>query len=164
MIEQAKSNTLILICSLNVNQLNTAMHAAMYIINQSEDPIFDIFLVQEPWWEKINQEYRTVSLPGWQTILPKQPIQSTEHPRVVAYYKLDTNLEITLCNNFITDLDVMVLDIKREGDIREATWIINIYNQRELGEQPSVIYTSNHITNLHWDPNALTIIMGNWNI
>ncbi len=78
MIEQAKSNTLILICSLNVNQLNTAMHAAMYIINQSEDPIFDIFLVQEPWWEKINQEYRTVLLPGWQTILLKHPIQPTE--------------------------------------------------------------------------------------
>jgi len=58
----------------------------------------------------------------------------------------------------------MALDIKREGDVREATRIINIYNQRELGEQPSMIYTSNCIANLQWDPNAPIIITSNWNI
>ena len=86
MIEQAKSTTLISVCSLNMNRSNTAMHAAMYIIAQSENPVFDIFLVQEPWWEKINQEYRTVSFSGWQTILPKNPIGTVEQPRVAAYY------------------------------------------------------------------------------
>jgi len=78
MIEQAKSTTLISVCSLNVNRSNAATHAAMYIITQSENPVFDIFLVQEPWWEKINQEYRTVSFSGWQTILLKNPIGTVE--------------------------------------------------------------------------------------
>ena len=50
--------------------------------------MFNIFLVQEPWWEKINQEHRTVSFPGWQTILPKWPIWQSEWPRVAAYFKI----------------------------------------------------------------------------
>src|SRR5260221_11150339 len=103
---------------------------AMYIITESKDPVYDILLVQEPWWEKINHKYRTVSFPGWQTILPKCPIQTTEHPRVAAYQRINANLEITLCNNIISDLDVMALNIKTEGDQREATEIINIYNQQ----------------------------------
>ena len=136
----------------------------MYIITESKDPVYDILLVQEPWWEKINHKYRTVSFPGWQTILPKCPIQTTEHPRVAAYQRINANLEITLCNNIISDLDVMALNIKREGDPREATRIINIYNQKQLGEHPSITYTSNHIENLQWDPNIPTIITGNWNM
>ena len=70
MSEQAKSNPIISLCSY-VNWSNAAMHTAMYIITESKEPIFNIFLVQESWWEKINQEYCTVSFPGWQTILPK---------------------------------------------------------------------------------------------
>ncbi len=38
MSEQAKSNTLIMLCCLNVNQSNAATHAAMYIIVESKDP------------------------------------------------------------------------------------------------------------------------------
>ncbi len=83
---------------------------------------------------------------------------------MAAYYKLGANLEITLHNDFLTDLDVMALNIKREGDEREATRIINIYNQRELGEHISMIYTSNCITDLQWDPTIPTIITGDWNI
>ena len=164
MIEQAESTSLILLCSLNINRLNAVTHAAMYIISKSTEPVFDIFLVQEPWWEKVNQEYRMVAFPGWQTILPRCPIQMTECPRVVAYYKLDTNLEITLQNDTISDLDVMALNIKREGDIMEATRVINIYNQKKLGASPPMIYTSNHIANLQWDPTIPTIITGDWNI
>src|SRR5258708_269275 len=123
---QAKSNPIISLCSLNINWSNADMHMAMYIITESTEPVFDIFLVQEPWWEKINQEYHTVSFPGWQTILPKRPIQTTECPRVVTYHKTGANIEITLRNDIVTDLDVMALDIKREGDENEATRIINI--------------------------------------
>ena len=126
MSEQAKSYSLISLCSLNVNRSNAATHAAMYIIAKSNNPTFDIFLVQEPWWEKINEEYRTVSFPGWQTILPKHPIKSPEWPRVVAYYKMGANLEVTLRNNIITDLDVMAIEIKRESDTAMAMRIINI--------------------------------------
>src|SRR5260370_32588229 len=118
MIAQAKSKTLITVCSLNMNQSNVATHAAMYIIAESKEPVIDIFLVQEPWWEKINQEYRTVAFPGWQSMLPKHLIQTTECLRVVAYYKMAANLEVTLCKdtNILTDLDAMILKIKREGD------------------------------------------------
>ncbi len=164
MSEQAKLNTLISLCSLNMNWSNAAMHAAMYIIAESKGPVYDVFLVQEPWWEKINHKYRTVSFPGWQTILPKHPIQETECPRVAAYQRISANLEITLCNDIITNLDVMALNTQREGDTMEATRIINIYNQKQLGEHPSIIYTSNCIKNLQWDPNVPTIITGDWNI
>ena len=37
---------------------------------------------------------------------------------------------ITLHSDFIVDLDVMALDIRREGDTMEATRVINIYNQK----------------------------------
>src|SRR5258708_15659871 len=87
-----------------------------------------------------------------------------ECPRVVAYYKIGANLEITLHNDFITDLDVMALDIKRAGDTSKAMRVINIYNQKELGANPSITYTSNHITNLQWDPTTPTIITSDWNI
>ncbi len=61
-----------------MNQLNAAMHTAMYIIAKSKDPVYDVFLVQEPWWEKINHKYRTVSFPGWQTILPTHKEKETQ--------------------------------------------------------------------------------------
>src|SRR5260221_753058 len=125
MIEQAESISPISLCSLNINQSNTATHAAMYIISKNVEPVFDIFLVQEPWWEKVNQEYRTVVFPGWQTILPRCPILPTECPRVVAYYKLVANLEITLHNNFITDLDMMSVNIKREEVSTEIPRSVN---------------------------------------
>ena len=83
---------------------------------------------------------------------------------MVAYYKLGTNLEITLHNDFITNLDVMALNIKREGDTSEAMRVINIYNQKELGANPSITSTSNCIANLQWDPTTPTIITGDWNI
>src|SRR5260370_40097031 len=101
---QAKSKSLITLCSLNMNWSNAATHTAMYIIAESKDPIFDIFLVQEPWWEKINQEYRTVAFPGWQSMLPKHLIQPTEHLRVAAYYRTGATLEVMLQNNILINL------------------------------------------------------------
>ncbi len=163
---QAKQNSLISICSLNVNHSNAATHAAMYIIAESKEPSFDLFLVQvqEPWWEKINEEYRTVSFSGWQTILLKWPILAAERPRVVAYYKTGTNLEITLHNDIIMDLDIMAIEIKRDSDITEAMRIINIYNQKQLSDHIPMTYTSDCIANLQWDPHVPTVITGNWNI
>ena len=136
----------------------------MYIISKSNNPKFDIFLVQEPWWEKINEEYRMVSFPGWQTMLPKHPIKTSEQPRVVAYYKIGANLEVTLRNDIISDLDIMAIKIKRNGDTAEAMRIINIYNQKQLSDPTPPSYTSDRIANLQWDPNVPTIITGDWNI
>ena len=104
-----------------------------------------------------------VSFPGWQTILPKCPIQAEEHPRVAAYYKTSTNLEVTLHNNLLTDLDIMVLKIKREGDISEAMRLVNIYNQKQLGDLPPLTYTSDCLARIQWDEATLTILTGDWN-
>ena len=164
MCNQTQSNTLILICSLNVNHLNTATHAAMYIIAENKLPPFDIFLIQEPWWEKINQEYKTVAFTGWQTILPKCPVQDTERPRVAAYYRLGANLEVTLQNDILTDLDIMVLEAKRERDPAATMRLINIYNQKELSAQNSQSYTFECLARTQWDATIPTIITGDWNI
>src|SRR5260370_31091783 len=104
MYNHTQSNSLILICSLNVNCSNTATHTAMYIIVENKLTPFDIFLVQEPWWEKVNQEYKMAAFMGWQTILLKHPVQEMERPRVAAYYRLGANLEELLWNNILMDL------------------------------------------------------------
>ncbi len=78
MHKHAKSNTSLAICSLNVNRSNAATHAAMNAIAKSQNPPFDILLVQEPWWEKIHTSYGTVSFMGWQVILPKRPLRERE--------------------------------------------------------------------------------------
>src|SRR5260370_7974832 len=83
----------------NVNRSNTATHVAMYIITESKEPAFDLFLVQEPWWEKINQEFRMVSFPGCKTILPNHPIQTEESPTIPTYYSIATIQNSTLPNN-----------------------------------------------------------------
>ena len=96
MKEQAKSYNYLKVCSLNANRSNAAMHAAMHSITDNQSPTFDLFLVQEPWWEKINQTHTTVSFPGWQAILPKCPLRNDERPRVAAYFRQDAQLDITV--------------------------------------------------------------------
>ena len=141
-----------MVCSLNANRSNTAMQAAMHTISNSVNPTFKLLLVQEPWWEKITNSYGTVSFPGWQTILPKRPLAEHERPRVVAYYKTGTRVEITLRNDIITDLDTMVLEIKREGSDKDPTRLINIYNQKPLGDQPQTGWTVDRLALANLEP------------
>ncbi len=93
----------------------------MNAIAKSKNPKFDIFLVQEPWWERIHTSQATVSFMGWQVTLPKRPLGEMERPQVTAYHRQGANLEITLRNNIISDPDVMVLDARREGSDKEPT-------------------------------------------
>ncbi|SRR5258708_39160609 len=100
-----------------------------------------LLLIQEPWWEKLHNGQATVSFPGWQVILLKSQITENERPCVTAYYRQGVNLEVTLRTDILSDLDIMILETKRTGDPNNPTRIINIYNQKQLGEQSRNIYT-----------------------
>jgi len=52
----------------------------MQVLTESQNPTFNILLIQEPWWEKIHATHRMVSFMGWQTILPKQLLREKEQP------------------------------------------------------------------------------------
>jgi len=52
----------------------------MNAIAESKNPKFDIFLVQEPWWERIHTSQVTVSFMGWQVTLLKRPLGEMESP------------------------------------------------------------------------------------
>ena len=93
----------------------------MNTITESQDPIFDIFLVQEPWWEKIHSTHRMVAFKGWQITLPKCPLGEKEPLHIVAYHRQGTNIDITLRNDITSDPDIMILDAKREGSTKEPT-------------------------------------------
>ena len=102
--------------------------------------------------------------PGWQIILPKRPLKEEERQQVAAYYKLGTHSEVTLRSNIITNLDTMVLEIKREGSNKEPTRLINIYNQKPLGNQPQTGWTIDRLIKANIDPATPIIITGDWNI
>ena len=93
------------------------MHTTMYTIADSQNPPYDLFLIQEPWWKK----YGTVSFLGWQAILPKLPLRDNKRPWVVAFYRQNSNLDVTLRCNIITDPNTMILDIKKEGSDKAPT-------------------------------------------
>ena len=93
----------------------------MNAIAKSKNPTFNILLVQEPWWEKVHTSHGMVSFMGWQVTLPKRPIGEKEQPHVAAYHWQGANIELTLRNDIITDLDIMVLDARREGSDKEPT-------------------------------------------
>src|SRR5260370_39671356 len=102
-----------------------------------------------------------VAFTGWQTILLKCPVQEMERPRVAVYYRLGANLEVLIWNDTLMDLDVMILEAKREGDPVAAMRLINIYNQNVLSEHNSQIYTVDHLTSIQWATTTPTILTGN---
>ena len=67
-----------------------------------------------------------------------------------------------LRTDILLDLDTMILEVKRTGNPNEPTRIINIYNQKQLGENRN-IYTVDHLARIHLDPNTPTIITRDWN-
>src|SRR5258708_18091579 len=164
MHKHTKSNTSLAICSLNINRSNAATHTAMNAIAKSQNPPFNILLVQEPWWEKIHTSYRTVSFMGWQVILPKRPLREREQPQVAAYHRQGANIEIALRNDIITDPDIMILDARRESSDREPTCIINIYNQKALGEHQQAEWTIDRLARVTINHTKPMIITSDWNI
>src|SRR5258708_596545 len=121
MYNQTQTYTGISVCNLKVNRSNAATHAAMHTIREKSDPAFDLLLIQEPWWEKLHNGQATVSFPGWQVILPKSQITENEQPHVTTYYRQGAQLEVTLRTDILSDLDIMILEIKRTSDPRLGT-------------------------------------------
>src|SRR6266581_548369 len=122
----------LMVCSLNINRSNAATQATMHNISKHKNPAIDILLIQEPWWHKVNNSYISVTLKGWQTVLPKQPIAEGDRPRTITYFWQGTNIELTLRNDLASDLDYMVLDVRRNGSTQQPVRLINIYNQKLL--------------------------------
>ena len=56
----------------------------------------------------------------------------------------------------------MILEVKRTGDPNSPMRIINIYNQKQLGENRN-IYTIDCLARIHLDLNTPTVITGDWN-
>src|SRR5260221_10542205 len=162
MNSQSHTHTTISVCSLNVNRSNAATHAAMHTIGEKTTPAPDLLLIQDPWWEKLNNEHATISFPGWQAILPKSHITENECPHITAYHRQSAHLEVMLRTDILSDLDTMILEVKRTGDPNKPTRIINIYNQRQLGENRN-IYTVDHLARIHLNSNTPMIITGDWN-
>src|SRR6266436_1560936 len=107
---QAKLNSTLLICCININHSTNAMHALTHNIATLEQK-FDVILIQEPWWNGCI----TTSFQGWQVILPTPMIKVKENecPQVTAYYQLQAGINITLRMDVHADLDFMILDIKQ---------------------------------------------------
>src|SRR6266581_2870945 len=122
----------LMVCSLNINCSNAATQAVMHNISKHRKPAIDILLIQEPWWHKVNNSYISVALKGWQTVLLKQPIAEGDRPRTIAYFRQNANIEPMLRNNIASDLDFMILNIKRNGSTQQPVRLINIYNQKTL--------------------------------
>src|SRR5260370_42121746 len=107
---RAKLDSTLSICCININCSTNAMHALAHNIATSNQT-FDILLVQEPWWNGSI----TTSIQGWQVILPSPTIKEQDCLRVVAYYRLQAGIEITLRTDISSDLDYMILDARCEG-------------------------------------------------
>src|SRR5260370_38400937 len=103
---QAKLNSALSICCININCSTNAMHALAHNIATSEQK-YDLILVQEPWWNGS----MTTSFQGWQVILPSPMIKEHDCPRVVANYHLQAGIETTLRTDIATDLDFMIMDV-----------------------------------------------------
>ncbi len=120
---------------------------------------FNIILLQEPWWNG----NITTSFQGWQVILPTT-IKENNHPRVIAYYKLQAGMEVTLRTNIGSDLDFMILEVKHKGSRHPPTHIINMYNQVEPGDIQNPSFTTDRLASKILHPGIPTVITGNWNL
>src|SRR5258708_33858539 len=131
MIAHPTQKSALRVCSLNVNHSNVATHTTMHHISTQKDPPFNIILVQEPLWGKINSSHTTVSLARWQVTLLKPTIVQNECPRMVSYHRLGTGINLMLTTDIAQDLDYMIMNVGREGAAWPQTILINIYNQKE---------------------------------
>jgi len=136
----------------------------MHNISKRKNPQIDILLIQEPWWHKVNNTHIPVAFKGWQTILPKQPITEGDRPRTMAYFWQNANIGLILRNDLASDLDYMILDVKRNGSTQQPVRLINIYNQKSLNANQTKEYTVERLAETTADADIPTILTGDWNI
>ncbi len=166
MIAHPTQKSALRVCSLNVNHSNVATHTTMHHISTQKDPPFNIILVQEPLWGKINSSHTTVSLARWQVTLLKPTIVQNECPRMVSYHRLGTGINLMLRTDIAQDLDYMIMNVGREGAAWPQTILINIYNQKAQDTNNGITqeWTSDHLQSHIPIQSIPMIIAGDWNI
>ena len=126
---------------------------------------FDIILLQEPWFGPITGtgDLRGgCSHRGWTPLLPTfKTIPDDRRPRVMAYYRQSSLIEVTPRTDLLDDLDIQVIDVKRRGPDQPMTRVINIYNQADADGGS---FSVDRLANLRLDPTVPTIITGDWNL
>lgn len=142
---------------LNANRQNQIIHTLL----QSSLNLFDILIIQEPWWGPIgNNTYGPVADDRWTPILPLLPIPDDERPRVMAYAsRLRPDVETTLRSDLAKDLDFQILEI-RQPPFR-PTLIFNIYNNTAINGSEG--WTFNRATLCRIPPQTPVIMTGDWN-
>jgi hypothetical protein len=117
----------------------------------------NIVLIQEPRQEKMNDTYASVTLKGWQPLLP-------EMPRTKAYVRRQVQIEIALRNDLGSDFDFTILEAKRKGSSHDPTRLINIYNQTSLTNPQTGEYTTDRRAHVRLAADIPTVITGDWNM
>jgi hypothetical protein len=117
-------------------------------------------LHQEPWWHQISareDDFGEACSAGWKVLLPKNSaIPPDCRPRVLAYTRANTDLEIIQRTDIAEDLDIQILGVKCQGANQQVTRLINIYNAPDGA--------IDLLRQLELDPTTPTIIMGDWNL
>ena len=163
-IEAPTKSPLINVYCLNAACSNQICHMALNIVSTHECN-FDFVLLQEPWYGSItstNDIQGTVSMQGWQPIMPLSSILEDHHPRVMAYVCMEARLEVVSCTDIIDDLDIQVLDIKCQGVSQPIMWLVNIYNKSAVEEEEG--FSVNCLCETVFDDNMATILTGDWNL
>jgi hypothetical protein len=159
--QQNQRERTINIFSLNTARKNDVAHHALHIASTHKRR-FDIMLHQEPWYGPISDhEVGEARGNGWTVLTPvvRTP-EVVRRPRVMAYVRQNTDLEIVQRTDLIEDYDLQILDIKRQGTLQRTVRVINIYNVPEGGENFAV----DRLCQLQLDPTIPTIITGDWNL
>ena len=109
-------NTHINVYSLNTARSNKICHTALHIASKHTRN-FNLILFQEPWFGPITSSGDTqggCSQRGWIPLLPTyRSIPEDHRPRVMAYYRQSSLIEVTPCTDIIDDLDIQIIDVKR---------------------------------------------------
>ena len=155
---------LINVYCLNAARSNQICHTALNIASTHERD-FDIVLLQEPWYGSItsaNDIRGAVSMQGWQPIMPSSSIPEDRRPRVMAYVRAEARLEVVSRSDIINDLDIQVLDVKRQGVNQPTTRLVNIYNQSAAEEEEG--FSVDRLQEAVFDGTVATILTGDWNL
>jgi hypothetical protein len=99
---------------------------------------------------------------GWQPIMPTSPVPEDRRPRVMAYIRIEANLNIVAHSDLIDDLDIQILDVRCQGANQPITRLVNIYNQLAAEEVDG--FSVDWLREIIFDKDIATILTGDWNL
>jgi hypothetical protein len=80
----------------------------------------------------------------------------------MAYIRIEANLDIVACSDLIDDLDIQILDVRRQGANQPITQLVNIYNQLAAEEVDG--FSVDQLHEIIFDKDIATILTGDWNL